>query len=110
MSANLFYKYYDTLYASKDYAGEVKTLMEIATKQKKVVKKILEIGCGTGNHTIELAKSKKQITAVDTDKFMAEIAKEKTKQFKNVKIHLGKIERLNEKNFDVAFAMFNVIT
>ena len=108
---NLFYQYYDSLYAEKDYSGEVKTLLSIAKKYRNAeIKNILEIGCGTGNHTVEFAKTKNKITAVDTDVYMADIAKSKTQNLKNVNIHFGTIEKLNEKGFDVGFAMFNVIT
>lgn len=99
------------MYASKDYAGEVKTLLSIAKKyNQSEIKKILEIGCGTGNHTIELAKTKKKITAIDTDRFMIDIAKSKTKNLKNISALFTPIEKIKEKDFDVAFAMFNVVT
>lgn len=47
---------------------------------------ILEIGPGLGVLTVELAKRAKSVIAVEKDKKMAEILKEATKDFKNVKI------------------------
>ena len=38
---------------------------------------ILEIGCGTGNHTVELAKKVSQVLALDIDPQMVALAKDK---------------------------------
>ncbi len=110
---NLFYKYYDILYASKDYKLEVDSILSIAkTFYSHPINKILEIGCGTGNHTLELAKNDVSIIAVDNDKEMIDIAlsKIKDKGLKNVKIYYGVIEQLDRKDIDVAMAGFNVVT
>ncbi len=108
---NLFHQLYDKLYALKDYAKEVNDLMMIVEKlHPGPVYKILEIGCGTGNHTVELAKTKTKIVALDTDICMVDIAREKTKELKNVKIVFDPTEAIKEQEFDVALAMFNVIT
>jgi len=42
-------EYYDLIYEDKDYEREVEFLEEIFGENKP--KKILEIGCGTGNYT-----------------------------------------------------------
>ena len=116
MQSKLFYQIYDTLYASKDYAGEAASLMSIVeNRYPKLIKNILEIGCGTGNHTLELAKSKKQITALDIDRQMVKIAESKTRNIKNVSVKPLSIQKLckksSEKNkYEVALAAFNVVT
>jgi len=52
---------------------------------------VLEIGPGTGNLTIELAKRVKKVIAIEKDKRMVEVLKEVLKDFKNVKIIQGDI-------------------
>jgi hypothetical protein len=52
---SLFHRYYDRLYASKDYAGEVATVLAAAEARFGRVQSVLEVGCGTGNHSREFA-------------------------------------------------------
>jgi len=56
---------------------------------------VLEIGPGIGTLTQELAKSAKQIAAVEKDPAMVEILKETTKDLKNIQIVQGDILKLN---------------
>jgi 2-polyprenyl-3-methyl-5-hydroxy-6-metoxy-1,4-benzoquinol methylase len=110
---HLFYEYYDTLYADKNYKEETDYLFSIAELYlTKPPEKILEIGCGTGNHTLEIAKHGLPVTAIDIDHSMAEIAKIKIKKtgLNYVKVEQTEIEKLKDKGFDIALAMFNVIT
>lgn len=110
---HLFYEYYDILYSDKNYKEETDYLFSLAKLYlTKPVDKILETGCGTGNHTLEIAKRGLHITAIDIDKNMAEIAKEKMKknEFNYVKVEHTGIEKLDEKGFDLALALFNVVT
>ena len=112
--ANLFYQYYDILYSSKSYREEIETILSIAAKHyPQSLKKILEIGCGTGSHTKELAqRSGAKIVAIDTDQFMVELATAKVmnKNTENIQILRCAIEQMEETDFNMAIAAFNVIT
>ncbi len=109
-----FYKYYDTLFAAKDYRGEIGAVLQIyARYQKSQLKRILEIGCGTGNHTLELAKQTGvAITAIDCDRRMIDLAEKKFRQhdFKKIQLRHGKIETTPAKRFDLIVALFHVVT
>lgn len=74
-----FGKYYDQIYSSfYDYELECDNLEEIFKKFcKKTPKEILDIGCGTGSHAIELAKRGYKLTGIDISKVMIEKAKNK---------------------------------
>ena len=111
--SNLFYKYYDILFTSKDYEEEVFKSLEIAKKYlNHEPKNILEIGCGTGSHTLELAKLNIPITSIDVDQEMITRCREKIKEnnISNVEIYDKRIQDLDLKDFDICFSLFNVVT
>jgi len=109
---NLFYKYYDLLYATKNYQQEVDAVFKISSKfNLNKIKKALEIGCGTANHTLCFAKEVASITSCDIDKHMLEIAKEKIQnsEFTNIELCEGYVQKITQNNFDLAVALFNVV-
>lgn len=66
--------------------------------------KIIDIGCGTGRHSIELAKRGYSVTGVDLSGSMLERAREKARQ-NDVKIDFLQVDARNlpfEDQFDVA--------
>ena len=57
---------YDLLYEDKDYEAECDLIEEIFRRHADgQVSTILDLGCGTGNHTISLARRGYQLTGVD---------------------------------------------
>ena len=64
-------------------------------------KDILEIGCGTGNFTKGLAKSKAHIIAIDLSEELLDLAKDKTFE-NNVEFRVGDAENLpfGDNSFD----------
>ncbi len=111
MTNNLFYQYYDSLFQAKDYKGETDLIFELTKKFGiSSPKKILEIGCGTGNHTKVLAEKGIDLVAIDNDQEMIRLAKDKLKENDKLKIIYTDIEDLKEDNFDLTLAMFNVVT
>lgn len=49
-------RYYDLLYREKDYAGEAAFVDQQLRKNGCAGSAMLELGCGTGRHAIELAR------------------------------------------------------
>ena len=108
---NLFYSYYDALFQSKDYSKETDLIFKLSKKYGiKSPKKVLEIGCGTGNHTKFLAQKSANLIAIDIDPKMVAIARQKIKQTINLKIIHSSVENLKQDKFDLIVAMFNVVT
>ncbi len=69
--------------------------------------KIIDIGCGTGRHSIELAKRGYLMTGIDLSESLLEKAREKAKQ-NGVRIDFLKHDARNlpfDKKFDVAIMM-----
>jgi len=94
-------EYYDLIYEDKDYEKEVDFIEEIFENSKP--KKILEVGCGTGNYTKILLERGYEVTAVDISENMLKIAREKC-ACKFIKGDIKDIS-INER-FDASIAMF----
>lgn len=109
-TSHLFYRYYDTLFASKDYAGEVAAVFRLcADYSLQPLHNIIEIGCGTGSHTLELAKkSGIHVTAVDVDQAMLALAQVKAGLACSTNISFA-ASLIGAKKADLCVALFNVV-
>jgi SAM-dependent methyltransferase len=98
-----FHDYYDEIYSLKDYKKEVDVVYSIISPLKPA--NILDIGCGTGNHTAEFAKRDGvfRVVGVDNDKDMIERAKQK---FINAEFYS---EPVSSEGFSLAVSLFNVV-
>ncbi|MBT9492562.1 MAG: methyltransferase domain-containing protein [Paucibacter sp.] len=104
---------YDRLYASKDYSGEC-DLIQAALQRfsAKPPERLLDVGCGTGGHTIELARRGYQLTGVDLSAAMLEHARQKAKVLDAFQPHwvCGDARSFEAgSSFDAAIMMFAVI-
>lgn len=109
----IFYKYYDVIFKEKDYSSETQLVFDLAQKYGLgEPKKVLEIGCGTGNHTKFLARKVSKLLAIDIDPKMIEVASKKLAKVraKNVKFVGNPVEEIEDHGFDLALALFNVVT
>ena len=111
---DIYANYYDELYKDKNYKKETNFVIKNLKKNKKKIKTILEIGCGTGNHAIFLAKSGFSVVGIDSSKKMIEVANKKKN---NLNIFLKKklifkninaLEFKTKKKFDAVIMLFHV--
>ncbi|WP_299522906.1 class I SAM-dependent methyltransferase [Winogradskyella sp.] len=113
-SFNLYAKYYDLLYKDKDYDNEVsyiEQLLKPHNLQGNI--KILELGCGTGNHAQIFSKKGYEVEGVDLSSQMIEIAKNKNKGDKNLSFFEGDIttyKSSSKTKFDVIISLFHVVS
>ena len=79
---SLYAGQYDRLYAEKNYTGEC-DLIEAAVKRYTTGRPdtLVDIGCGTGNHSIELARRGYRVTGVDPSRSMLDQAVRKAAAF-----------------------------
>ena len=113
MNFNKYADYYDLFYKKKNYSDEVRKIHKIIKLNKK--DNILEVGCGTGQHSIELAKYVNQIHAIDKSEKMIKNAKKKVKKLKkaNKKIifNVKDIVKLSNKvKYDKIIMLFHVFS
>jgi SAM-dependent methyltransferase len=97
-------KYYDQIYSDKNYESESQYISKILKKKNL---RILEIGCGSGEHAAQLYKIGYKLTGIDSSSKMISIAK-----IKNKKIIFLKKDGCyfrSKKKFDAIILLFHVI-
>ena len=109
-------QYYDLLYRDKDYIGEAQFIHQLIQNHAPNPQSILELGCGTGNHAMLLAKEGYSIHGIDLSEEMLQQARDRLSKFhpdlaSKIKFSQGDIRqtRLNQK-FDVVLSLFHVIS
>lgn len=70
----LYARYYDLLYAGKDYAGEARYVAGLIRERQPQAARILELGCGTGAHAEQLARLGFTVHGIDLSEDMIERA------------------------------------
>jgi SAM-dependent methyltransferase len=108
-----FAQYYDLLYSDKDYAGEVDLIDRILREESKTpAKTLLDAGCGTAGHAVQLAKRGYRVVGVDRMGGMLRIAREKaTRAGVTVDFRQADLRSLDlGMTCDAAVAMFAVLS
>jgi SAM-dependent methyltransferase len=108
-----FHAYYDKIYqAKKDYQAEADTVLRIAERLLgRPVKRLLDVGCGTGTHAFKFAQRGVEVFGVDTDAPAIDIARDKALRAEcdSVRFMAGDIAQVQGDAFDCAAALFNVV-
>ena len=79
-----FAEYYDLLTSNIDYAEMCDYYLVLFEKYGKLPESVLDLGCGTGNMSVELAKRGIDVTGVDSSHEMLSIAAGKNDDEVNV--------------------------
>jgi len=104
---------YDLFYAEKDYRAECTYIMKIAEKYSiNPVRKLLDVGCGTGGHALVWAQEGMEVAGLDRSPQMLLNAQRKAQELKlNVPFLEGNVREFDlEKKFDVVTALFAVMS
>ena len=105
-------EYYDLLYSDKDYAKECDFVSAILEEHSPFrVETVLDVGCGTGNHAVLLAKRGYSVTGVDRSPSMLRLGKSKANQAGvKVDFHQGEILDFDlGVSYHSAICMFTVL-
>jgi SAM-dependent methyltransferase len=109
-------RYYDLLYRDKDYVGESQFIHRLIQTHAPDAKTILELGCGTGNHGLLLAKEGYQLHGVDLSEEMlakghGRLAQLPAELVSRLQFTQGDIRQVRlQQTFEVALSLFHVIS
>lgn len=105
--------FYDALYRDKDYAAECDVLEQLFKRfAVSPVRRILDLGCGTGGHAVVLASRGYEVTGVDRSAQMLHIARGKSERHGlKIDYERGDIRSWQGTGtWDVVIAMFAVLS
>jgi SAM-dependent methyltransferase len=105
---------YDVFYRDKDYAAECALIEDIFQKYGKgSIRSVLDLGCGTGNHAIPLARHGYEVAGVERSESMLAHARRKAEDAlpgRALHFQQGDIRDVDlGKQFDAALMMFAVL-
>jgi SAM-dependent methyltransferase len=107
--------FYDSLYAGKDYPAECGFVEKIFQQHAgNPVRTILDMGCGTGGHVLQMARRGFDVTGVDRSRTMLSVARTKAASLKVDHVPVfreGDVRTLDlAMKFDAVMSMFAVIS
>jgi SAM-dependent methyltransferase len=111
MPNSLYHRYYDLLHGEKDYDAEVDTVLRVYRDMRGDSSPlVLDVGCGTGNHSLTFARRGCNVLGVDTDAKMIEVAITKALPGSSrVEFRHCDVADVDSDTYDLATAMFNVV-
>lgn len=99
---------YDDLYQDKDYAAEVGLIEEVFGRYGAgEVRRVVDLGCGTGAHAAPLAERGYDVLGVDRSPDMLQRAMDRSSRARFTRGEIGNLA-LRER-FDAALMMFAVL-
>lgn len=84
--------YYNAFYESKDYGAEAAQVNYLLKQHGENIEKVINFGCGTGKHDIELAKMGYSTSGIDLSSLMIDIV----------------IENAKKENLDIEFSVADI--
>lgn len=104
--------YYNSFYKDKDYFAEAKTVDRLLKKHNSRVETIINFGCGTGKHDIELTRLGYHCTGIDMSSLMINIAKENSAlNDTGIEFEAADIRNYEpKKKYDAVISLFHVIS
>jgi SAM-dependent methyltransferase len=104
---------YDALYGEKDYVAECNLIEALLAEFGSVrpIRRLLDLGCGTGSHALELAGRGYTVVGIDRSAAMIARARKKVVRGAPAVFHEGDIRdiRLEDRPYDGAIMMFAVL-
>lgn len=109
-------RYYDLLYADKDYASEAAYVLDLAREHLQPPAaaeplRILELGCGTGGHAAHFVAAGCRVHGVDRSPEMVARASERLRGSAAASFETGDATSIDlGEKFDLVVALFHVLS
>ena len=112
---DLYAACYDLLYRDKDYAAEARYVDQLVKAVVPQARCLLELGCGTGGHAVELARLGHTVHGVDLSAAMVERAGHRRSQAGELAARLsfdqGDVREVRVgRVFDAVISLFHVMS
>jgi SAM-dependent methyltransferase len=106
-----FARHYDAIYADKDYDRDIAAFETLLDGRALRNGRLLELGAGTGNHTLRLAPRVGDLASVEIDADFHQVLAGKVAAAgaKNVRTYACPVQELPAGEFDAAVAFFHVL-
>ncbi len=104
--------YYNAFYQDKDYAAESRQVDVLLKRYGSGIKKIINYGCGTGKHDIELSKLGYHCTGIDMSSLMIDIARKNSRETgADINFDVVDIREYEPvQKFDAVISLFHVMS
>lgn len=103
--------YYNAFYRDKDYRSEAAQADLLLRKHGNKIRNIINFGCGTGKHDVELAGMGYQCRGIDMSPIMIDIAKENAREKECVDFSIADIRRYKTSaKYDAVISLFHVMS
>lgn len=104
--------YYNAFYRDKDYGAEAADIDRLLKRYGQKIKDIINFGCGTGRHDIELSKMGYQCTGIDISPLMIDIAeKNSTRYGCPAEFEVADIRNYHPRTaYDAVISLFHVMS
>lgn len=104
--------YYNRIHHNKNYKVDIEYLKAALSKSGISFGSIIEVGCGTGEHTFLLSRSFENVYAFENDEIMMQQAVKKCESIKGITFFSTRIQNSGDfkiENIESACAFFNVV-
>lgn len=104
--------YYNVFYQDKDYAAESGQVDTLLKQYGSNIRRIINYGCGTGRHDIELSKLGYDCTGIDMSPLMIDIARENSRSMNvDIDFSVADIRTYEPKEkYDAVISLFHVMS
>lgn len=108
--------YYDLFYGAKDYGSETDYVVDNIRRYKEGTTTVLELGCGTGSHAVELINRGYNVVGIDISERMLDTARKKlsvlpAEHHDRLEFRQGDARTIRlHRKFDIVVSLFHVMS